>query len=274
MKKLFAALLLLAAPSIAYAWDQTPPQPAQACAAQVPFGLPSAKPGMPVECRHAYVLEHDNTAKIPVWVAYTLTPQHAIGCVPRSNAFVADAALPKGQRSELADYAHSGYDIGHLANDADMSWDNTVELESFLLSNMSPQTPAVNRGAWKLLETAARGWVFQKNQTFTVYAGNIYTVGKSKTIGPDNVVVPDELYKIVIDDVTGEYAGWVFPNAGNLGNDLTKLRASVAAIQQATGTTFPLPPKGRELAQNEQWAVDFGALTASKRSICKGSTGD
>ena len=131
MKKLFAALLLLTLPAAALAWDQKPPQAPAACAAQMPWGEPSTKAGMPVICRHAYILEHDNAARIPQWVAYTLTPEHAVGCIPRTNAFAADASVPKGQRAELEDYAKSGYDIGHLANAADMAFDDQAMQESF-----------------------------------------------------------------------------------------------------------------------------------------------
>ena len=82
--RIAALVVLLFLPATALAWTQKPPLPVAECSAQVPWGMPSVKPSMPVICRHAYILEHDNTAKIPVWVAYTLTPANAIGCIPRS----------------------------------------------------------------------------------------------------------------------------------------------------------------------------------------------
>ena len=64
---------------------------------------------------------------------------------------------------------------------------------------MSPQLPGLNRGIWKLLESATGAWTYSRQHTLIVYAGNIYDVAKDKKIGAGQVVVPDYLYKIVID---------------------------------------------------------------------------
>ena len=272
-KKLLIATAITLIPIAAIAWDQKPNQPLQSCAAQIPFGMPQLKKqNTTIECHTAYILQHDNVAKIPDWVAYTLTPEHAIGCVPRSNAFAADNILPKGERSEVKDYAGSGYDQGHLANDADMSWDKQVELESFLMSNMSPQTPAVNRGIWKVLETYVRAWAYDNNITYTIYAGNIYS-DKSKTIGDDNVVVPDYLYKIVINDQTGEVQAYVFPNIQkNQGNDLTPFLTTVATIEQNTGIVFPLPKGADKNAKaSAPWDVNLKKTSEAKKAACGSS---
>ena len=156
-----------------------------------------------------------------------------------------------------------------MAPDGDMSWDAQVEYESFLMTNMSPQAPSLNRGAWKLLETSVRGWSVQLNNSFTVMAGNIYGPG-DKTIGK-GVVVPHALYKIVIDNQTGQAAGWRFPHVTpypNLGNDLTKLRAPIAQIEQEAGVKFIFPRGAKELAPGNEWPVDFGKLTQAKRQKC------
>ena len=272
MRRILFAIALLVAPITAYAWDQTPPAAPAACAAQVPYGQPSAKPGMSVECRHAYILEHDPAAKIPQWVAWTLTPDHVVGCVPRANNFAPDASLPAGKRAELADYAKSGYDIGHLANAADMGFDATAMNESFILSNMSPQLPGFNRGIWKVLETYERAWVFNSKHAFTIYDGNIYTVGKSKTTGPDNVVVPDMLYKILIDDTTHEVQAYLFQHREGQGTDLTPILSTVAQIEQLTGTTFPLPAgadKNKKAAA--PWGGDLKPVADAKKAQCKGA---
>ena len=269
---IFAAAFFLL-PFTVLAWDQKPNMPIQACAAQMPWGVPQLnKPNTLIECHTAYAVQHDEVAKIPDWVAYTLTPPHAIGCVPRSNAFAADNILPKGQRSEVKDYAGSGYDQGHLANDADMSWDQQVELESFLMSNMSPQTPATNRGIWKVLETYVRAWAYGNNTAYTVYAGNIYGAN-SKTIGDDHVVVPDYLYKIVINDTTNEVQAYAFPNStANQGNDISKFLTSVAVIEQNTGISFPVPQGTDKSAKAAApWPVDLKKTADAKKAACGNS---
>ena len=258
---------LLLVSTASQAWDQTPPAAIQSCAAQAPYGFPQVARAGAAICRHAYVTLNDTQAKIPVWVSYTLQPQNALGCIPRSNAFAPDASLAKGQRAELKDYAGTGYDIGHTAPDGDMSFDNQAELESFILTNMTPQLPGLNRGIWKLLETSVRGWASQLNQPFTIYAGPIYGPG-DKTIGDSKVVVPHAFFKIVINGTTHEVAGWLFPHAGNQGNDLTKVRATIAQIEQQTGIKFAFPAGAKELQPGAEWKMDFGALTKAKKAKC------
>lgn len=249
------------------AWDQWAPYPVDKCQPQVPYGMPSAStPGTTI-CRAGYITLNDTVAKLPVWVSYQLFPEYALGCVPRSNGFTADKSLPKGSRAELEDYAKSGYDIGHVAPNADMSRFDQLELESFLLTNMMPQLPGLNRGIWKLLETNVRGWTVQRNHSIVVYAGPIYGAG-DPVIGPNKMVIPHAFYKIVIDTTTNEIAGFLFPHTGNQGNDLTKVRAPVAQIQSLTGIAFAYPTNAVELPLNYLWPVDYKALTDAKKASC------
>jgi len=264
-----AFVLLLAFTSCAYAaGEQTSPQPMQSCQTQVPFGWPQAsRPGTTPVCRQAYVLLHDNIAKVSLWEAYTLTPQHAVGCLARVNAFAPDQSLPRGQRSELADYAKSGYDTGHIANDADMSWDPTVQRESFILSNMAPQLPSLNRGIWKELETYVRDWAYTSGHSLTIYAGSIYDVSSDRKIGPDSVVVPHAFYKIVIDDTTRQSLAFIFPHRDGLGTDLRPLQTTVASVESQTGISFPVPDS--KTAVNAIWPVNLAPLEAAKKQCSR-----
>jgi len=90
MKKLFAVLLTVLA-THASAWDQRAPLPLDACKPHSPYGFAqTSRPASPI-CREAYLVAYDAPVKIPAYVAYTLLPQNALGCFPRTNAFVADA---------------------------------------------------------------------------------------------------------------------------------------------------------------------------------------
>jgi endonuclease G, mitochondrial len=266
MKKLFAILLVSLA-SLAQAWEQRAPLPVQACQVHSPYGFgQTQRPSVPI-CREAYLVAYDAPVKIPVYVAYTLTPPNALGCFPRTNAFVADASVPNGARPD--DYAGTGYDKGHAAPDGDLSWSQQVEYESFLMTNMYPQHGSLNRGIWKLLETSVRGWAVQLNQQFTIYVGAFYGAG-DPTIG-NGVIVPHGFYKIVINNQTHEVAGWTFPHTKpyvNLGNDLTKFRLPISQIQAMAGVQYKFPANAKELNPGQEWPVDFGALTRAKRAKC------
>ena len=266
MKKLFA-LVLFAALGLAQAWDQRAPLPVEACQIHSPYGWAQTQRQATPICREAYLVAYDAPVKIPVYVAYTLYPQNALGCFPRTNAFVADQSVPNG--ATPSDYAGTGYDKGHAAPDGDLSWSQQVEYESFLMTNMYPQHGSLNRGIWKLLETSVRGWAVQLNQPLTVYVGAIYGAG-DPTIGK-GVIVPHAYYKIVINNNTGAVAGWAFPHTKpyvNLGNDLTKFRLPISQIQTQAGVNFAFPSNAVELQPGQEWPVNFGALTNAKRAKC------
>jgi endonuclease G len=273
MKK-FLFAVLLAASTLAQAWEQRPPLPPQACAVHSPYGFAATqRPAQPI-CREAYLVAYDAPVKIPVYVAYTLLPQNALGCFPRTNAFVADQSLG-GTGARPDDYAGTGYDKGHMSPDGDLSWSQQVEYESFLMTNMVPQRGSLNRGIWKLLETSVRGWAVQLNQPFTIYIGGIYNNG-DKRIG-NGVIVPHAYYKIVINNQTRQIAGWLFPHVEpypNLGNDLTKFRFPISQIEQQAGVKFNYPPSAIELQPGQEWPVNFGQLTASKKQKCGASASD
>ena len=109
----------------------------------------------------------------------------------------------------------------------------------------------------------------QRGQSYWVVAGGIYSQG-DKVIGK-GVVVPHAFYKIVVNNQTGEAAGWMFPHTApypNLGNDLTKFRVSVADIQKEAGVQYHFPANAKELNPGQEWKVDFGQLTTAKRAKC------
>jgi endonuclease G len=267
MKKLLSTIALACLAFTAQA-DQRAPLPNTACAAQVPYGAPKiTKADTTMICRQGYFTLHDNTAKIPVWTAWVITPQHVIGCVPRSNAFATDQSLPDGKRATPQDYAGTGYDQGHIANDNHQSWDVTVEHESFIMSNMTPQLPGLNRGIWKLLETSTGAWTFSTQHSMAIQAGPVYDVTKDKKIG-NGVDVPTQFFKIVTDQTTGATLAFLFPHAENQGNDLTKVQVTVADVEKATGFKFGIPKGHSKTAKEPIFPTDFKSVAAAKKKQC------
>lgn len=263
------SLVVFVQPS--HAWEQRAALPAQECKQHAPYGMPQTT-GISTICRQAYLVGYDAAAKDPKYVAYTLEPKNALGCVIRTNAFATDQSIKDG--ATPSDYVGTGYDKGHMAPDGDLSWDVQVEFESFLMTNMSPQAGSFNRGIWKLLETSVRGWAVQVNDPYTVYVASAYN-DKDKKIGK-GVVVPHAFGKVVINNKTKEYAAWFFPHTApypNLGNDLTKYRSTLSVVEVESGVKFPLPAGAKELPAGKEWPVNFGKLTQAKRDKC-GSADD
>ena len=257
MKKIITLVAIFFVTST-YAWTQRPPNPVQQCQVHSPYGFAKAqRPVQPI-CREGYLVAYDTPVKIPAYVA--------LGCFPRTNAFVADQSIQNGARPD--DYIGTGYDKGHAAPDGDLSWSQQVEYESFLMTNMYPQHGSLNRGIWKLLETSIRGWAFQLNQPYTLYVGAMYGATSESFNG---IIVPYAYYKIVINNTTGQVAGWKFPHTKpyiNLGNDLAKFRVSISDIQTQAGVIYHFPANAKELLPGQEWPVDFGALTKAKRAKC------
>ena len=102
MKKLLIALAMFAGLT-AHAWEQRQPLPVNECKIHSPYGFADTKKSLSPICRQAYLVAYDPAAKIPAYVAYTLLPANALGCIARTNAFVADQSIKNGPKPD--DYA-------------------------------------------------------------------------------------------------------------------------------------------------------------------------
>lgn len=269
MKKLLLTITLGLLTLTAHA-NQRAPFPPEACRVFTPYGPITTTKLLDTThiCRQGYFTLHDNVAKIPVWTIWSVSPKHVNGCVPRSNAFATDQSLLPGHRATPDDYIGAGYDQGHIANASHQSWDVTVERESFLMSNIVPQLPGLNRGIWKLLETSTGAWTYSTQHTMLVYAGPIYDVNVADKIGKVNVTVPTAFFKIVIDTNTGATLAFIFPHAERQGNNLTKVQYTVADVEKATGLIFSIPIGHRKTAKEQIFPTDFKSVAAEKKRLC------
>ncbi|MFM8597322.1 MAG: DNA/RNA non-specific endonuclease [Flavobacteriales bacterium] len=183
---------------------QSPPYKQQECLA-----CPASKPGETTYSHTAYTFSYNETHEQANWVAYLLTKAHLGVGVERSDRFVEDPIVSSGTASN-SDYAKSGYDRGHLAPAADMSWSENVMQESFYFSNMSPQLPGFNRGIWKRLEEQVRDWAQQYDSIYIV-TGPVLSDGLS-FIGPNKVSIPKYYFKALISIKERKGIAFYMPN--------------------------------------------------------------
>ena len=163
-----------------------------------------------------FVINHDNQWKIPLWVAYYLSDANLVGDVDRTDDFRPDPDLSPGVRAELTDYAGSGYDRGHNAPAGAFVRSEEAMSSTFVLSNMSPQTPQLNRGRWKVLESEVRDLVRAVGKVW-IFTGNVFMdddsvlVDPLTTIGTNEVGVPTHCFKalLAVDD-KGVFAAYAF----------------------------------------------------------------
>ncbi|MDP4281465.1 MAG: DNA/RNA non-specific endonuclease [Bacteroidota bacterium] len=198
-----------------------------------------------------YTLSYNKTYHVANWVAYELTAEETVPVVKRNNHFVPDPLLGEGSASN-ADYKDSGYDRGHLAPSADLCYSKQTMLESFYLSNITPQEPAFNRGIWEHLEEQVRQWAVDDKDVYVV-TGTILTPGLP-AIGRDRITVPRCFFKVILDytepDVKG--IGFIIPNKGS-DLPLQHYAVTIDSVEKVTGIDFfyQLPQPRQEMIESK-----------------------
>ena len=118
--------------------------------------LPWGRPGCSRILFHVeYVLCYDVNRKVALWASYRLEAVDVVDA-NRVNAFRTDPRLPIDQNSSCDDYAGSGFDRGHMVPRSDMNRSLVAMVNTFFLTNMTPQRPNVNQGAWARVEDWVR----------------------------------------------------------------------------------------------------------------------
>ena len=154
----------------------------------------------------------------------------------RLDNFRADVRIPRRFRASLAAYKKRGFDRGHLVASANANLRSIENSETFLLSNMSPQTASFNRQIWRKLEEAVRELngrdsvleVYVMNCPFFDFDEKIRLIGDEKDRFGIKVPVPHGFVKSVLaENRNGKLDLWTFlmPNRkleGELGDYLIK----------------------------------------------------
>ncbi len=184
----------------------------------------------------AYTVLYDEPHEQARWVAYMLCRSRCVKVAERENKFKEDPNVPTGS-ARNSDYAKSGFDRGHLAPAADMSWDPVAMKESFYFSNMSPQRPGFNRGIWKTLEEQVRDWA-EIYDTLLIVTGPVLKDGLP-AIGASQVSIPEYYYKVILDDDPNHPKGiaFILPNQAS-DKLLQELVISIDSLENLTGINF------------------------------------
>ena len=199
------------------------------------YGVPGASNTI-VE-REGYALGYIEYHEQPAWVQYIMTAEEVSRrAAKRGDDFRPDPEIPTGSATPQ-DYTRSGYDRGHFAPAADMSFSVKTMSESFYMSNMSPQAPQFNRGIWSKLEKQVRHFA-TKEKRIVVVTGPILPAEKTITIGANRVTVPQYYYKVIYDTTPPEkMIGFVLPNKGS-NADLRTFVVTVDRVEELTGLDF------------------------------------
>ena len=199
--------------------------------------------GVPGPCtqivnREGYALGYSEKHEQPLWVTYRLTKEEVLSRKSsRLNDFFEDTEIKTGSAT-IADYMGSGYDRGHLAPAGDMHWSDRTMLQSFAMSNMSPQHPSFNRGVWSRLERAVRRFAYSEGSVFVVTGPVFVDDDDAVTIGANQVRVPEFFYKVIYDETPPhKMIGFIVPNKASQKHVKT-YALTVAEVEEATGLKF------------------------------------
>jgi endonuclease G len=192
-------------------------------------------------------LSYNKNRNVANWVSWELNKDW-FGDVPRySGNFITDTTLPAGYyRVKHSDYTNSGFDRGHLV----MSEERTKTVEdnkaTFILTNIIPQTPDLNRGVWLNFEKYCNELALKQNKELYIIAGGIF---HSQNSINGLVAIPDSCFKIVVvlesgkglKDITTstEVIAVVMPNIDGIRSESwEKYKTTVRRIENSTGYNF------------------------------------
>jgi endonuclease G len=183
-----------------------------------------------------FVLEFDTLHRNARWVCYMLCEAKLGDGVERSSGFRMESRLGIYSPRD-AEYRNSGFDRGHLAPAADMSYSEKAMYDSFFLSNVSPQLPGFNRGIWKRLEERVRSIAIEKD-TIWVVTGPILEQNLGK-MGSSSVSIPEIFYKVIYKPSSdgGKGIAFLMRNQSATG-DLSAFAVTIDSVERLSGINF------------------------------------
>jgi endonuclease G len=229
---------------------------------QLPFGNPStasnSDPNNYLLRKSTFVLSYNNARGTANWVAWRTTVADLGDSIPRPD-FEPDPEVPIGfDRVTPSDYIGSGFDRGHMVPSADRFGNPTANAETFLMTNIVPQSHALNQYPWEKLERYARGIVRRGADVYTV--AGVYGE-KARLRG--HVTAPTNCWKIIIVLPPGAGIESIgdstrvmavdMPNNENIGhNRWQDFLTSIRSIEQKTGYNFlsVLPQDMQDILEN------------------------
>lgn len=204
-------------------------------------GIPgSGKTQLTVLRNIGYYSGYCDKRKNPLWVAYKVDGNSKNYNLKRPGGFKTD--LRTFARVNPDDYKSSGYDRGHLAPNSAIAsqYGRDAQIETFLMSNIVPQSPELNRKVWQKLEKLESDYA-QNLETVWVFTGPIFDQHIQHI--KNQVEVPDALFKILFDEQKGSLRtlAFIIPQTVDGREPMEKFLTSIDEIEKLTGLDFLAP---------------------------------
>ena len=178
----------------------------------------------------SYLVDFDADSKMAFWVHYELKSLESQGQTPRKDAFRADSRVRRS--ATASDYRGSGYDRGHLKPASDSKLSAQEMSQSFLMTNIFPQTPALNRGIWKSLEEDAREWSVAYGSVHITTGPSVETKGYLAS----GVRIPSACWKAVLRTYPDtSVVAFFLPNGTSIEGSLSDYVITVDELEERIG---------------------------------------
>lgn len=185
-----------------------------------------------------YVIGYDEIRKNPAWTAYRLFQVDDPPTYKPPKRFSID--MRTAARISHDDYANTDYDRGRNAPSYGIStrYGQVAQKETFLMSNITPQMPHINRQIWKDLEHLVVESYANEYKEVWVITGPIYD--DDIQILEAGIEIPDSLYKIVLDvhERKVRALAWIICQCASGSEPLTDFLVSIDEVEEKTGLDF------------------------------------
>lgn len=203
-----------------------------------------------VLANRAFVVGYSEALGGPVWGAYRVRD---LPRIPRPPARPGRFEVDRRTQVRIApeDYAASGFDRGHLAPNFAIATRHgaAAQRETFLMSNITPQRPAVNQGLWRDLEQRIAVNYPARYGEVWVFVGPVFGPEPARIRG--RIAVPEAFFTIVLDEQDGRLRTLAFliPQSAGARDDPAIFLTTISDVQRRTGLDFlPLLPDPEESA--------------------------
>lgn len=204
-------------------------------------GLPSAAAyGHPVVVltNIGYLSGYCEARRNPAWVGFSISSLTVGSTARRLTKFLTDARTTS--RVTHQDYSNTGFDRGHMAPNYAIGtrYGHEAQRETFLMSNIAPQAPDLNRLWWRALEEKEANDFAVRLERVWVICGPVFSGDRRKL--PSGVDMPTAFYRIILDEEAGQprVLAFLVPQTVTGHEPLAQFLTSVRQIERETGLDF------------------------------------
>ena len=175
---------------------------------------------------------YDQLRGNPAWVAYRVFAVDEYTTYPRRNYFLIDDRTEN--RTSHSTYTNSGYDRGHMAPNFAIGtrFGQEAQRETFLMTNIVPQRPELNRIWWAKIERLIAVDYSETYDQVWVILGPVYedTGNWIQRV----IKIPTGFFMMIMVEDTGKLKILTFLE----GQDTEPARTTVRRVEKKTGLNF------------------------------------